>query len=146
MKIATNKKAKFDYEILETFKAGLVLQGNEVKSIREGKVSIKESYVKIINNEAFLMQSNIAKFTQDSAKDYQEVRPRKLLLSKKEILKLQEEVKLKNLTIIPLDIYFDRKYVKITIALGRGKKKFDKRQTLKERDTKRKLEKTMKLS
>lgn len=146
MIVANNKKAKFDYELIETLNAGIVLQGNEVKSIREGRISIKEAFVKIKNGEAFLMQANISKFSQDSNKDYEEVRPRKLLLSKKEIKYLEQEMKLKNYTIVPLDVHFDRKYVKIKLALAKGKKKVDKRQTLKERDTKRKIEKAMKYS
>ena len=143
-KIVTNKKAYFDYHIIEIFEAGLVLTGNEIKAIRESKISIKESFARIKNNEMFLINGYIGRFSQNTNQTYDEYRTRKLLLHKKEILKIIQLQKLENLTIVPLDVHFNKKYAKINIALVRGKKKHDKREDLKRKDIKREIEKTIK--
>lgn len=140
-----NRKARFDYEILKTFEAGIQLNGNEIKSILNKKCSILESYISIDNNEAFLKQSYIKCDDLSFYGKFEETRIRKLLLHKKEIKYLKDELKLNNhYTIVPLDIHLSEakknKKVKLTIALVRGKNNYDKRQTIKERDIKRQMQ------
>lgn len=129
-----NKKAYFDYTILDELEAGIVLCGTEIKSIRKGSVDLKDTFVIIKNNEAFLLNMYIAKYEEGNIFNHEERRTRKLLLHKKEIKKIKEQVKLEGLTIIPLKLYFKRNKAKILIGICKGKKLYDKRQTIKLRD------------
>lgn len=139
-----NRKAHYDYEIGETYEAGIVLTGTEIKSIRLGKANIKDSYIIIKNNEAYLLNAHISLYTQGNIFNHEEKRTRKLLLNKKEIFKLKDKVELLGYTIVPLKIYFKGPYAKITIALAKGKKSYDKRRTIKERQINREIQKMMK--
>ena len=122
-----NKKAYFDYEILESFEAGIVLKGTEIKSIREGKVNLKDSYAIIRNNEVFLLNTHISQYKEGNIFNHDETRTRKLLLHKKEILKIKDKLELQGLTLVPLKLYFKGEYVKIQLGLAKGKKNYDKR-------------------
>ena len=138
--LARNRKARFDYEILETLEAGIVLTGPEVKSIRNGGISIAESYVKPFQDGIYLLGSMVQPYSHGTGVgEYDPVRPRKLLLNQQEILKLTKKVTTKGLTIVALSVYLKRGYVKVLIALARGKAKEDKREAIKERDIKRSL-------
>lgn len=132
--IAKNKKAFHNFEILERLEAGLVLVGTEIKSIREGKVSFKDSYVTIRNGEAWLVGFHIAHYSHGNIWNHEEERKRKLLLSKREILKLHQKIKERGYTIAPIDIHLKNGKAKMTIGLARGKALYDKRDTLKKRD------------
>lgn len=132
-----NKKAYFDYSILEELEAGIVLTGTEIKSIRKGSIDLKDTFVNIKNNEAFILNMYIAKYEEGNIFNHEERRTRKLLLHKKEIKKLKEQIKIEGLTIIPLKLYFKKNKVKILIGICKGKKLYDKRATLKEKDLKR---------
>lgn len=135
---ATNPKAHFDYEILETIEAGLVLEGHEVKSIKTGKMSIKGSYVKIVNNEPYLIGATISPYQPaNTPKDYDPQRSRKLLLSKKEIAALTGTSHAHGLTLIPLKIYGKKGRLKLLVGIARGKKKYDKRESIKRKDIQR---------
>ena len=141
MKIITNnKKAYYDYFISDNLEAGISLQGSEVKSIRAGGISLNESYVKIIGDEVFLINCYIKPFEKSSAFVPDSKRMRKLLLKKQEISKLKQKVLEKGLTIVPLKVYLKGSLVKVEIGIGRGKKLFDKRATLKEKAVKREIE------
>ena len=143
--ISKNKKAYFDYEILENYMAGIVLVGSEVKSIRNKDVSIKEAYCHIDNGEMWIKGMHIAPFKESGTyQNHEPVRDRKLLLNKKEIKKLQEKVAQKGLTIVPLKIIITgRGLIKVDIGLAQGKKNYDKRVSLKEKDIKRDIERTI---
>ncbi len=141
--IHKNKKAYFDYEILQKFTAGLALSGAEVKAVREGKVNLKGAYVTIRKGEAFLKNMHIAKYSHASDPDYDPFRERKLLLNKKEIEKIAGQFNTQGISVIPLDIFIEKRYVKCLIALGRGRKKADKRQVIKEREVKRQLDRAI---
>ena len=132
-----NKKAYFDYSILEELEAGIALTGTEIKSIRKGSIDLKDTFVNIKNNEAFILNMYIAKYEEGNIFNHEEHRTRKLLLHKKEIKKLKEQIKTEGLTIIPLKLYFKINKVKILIGICKGKKLYDKRATLKEKDLKR---------
>ncbi|MFV0381440.1 MAG: SsrA-binding protein SmpB [Breznakia sp.] len=142
--ISYNRKAKHDYFIEETYEAGLVLSGTEIKSIRNGSVQLKDAYVSFFDNEAFIKNMYIPPFAQGNIFNHDETRERKLLLHKHEIKKLQQKVKLQGLTIVPLSLYLYRGRAKLEIALAKGKHLYDKRNSEKERDTKRMIEKVMK--
>lgn len=136
--VATNRKARFEYFILETYEAGLALQGTEIKSIRAGQVSISEAYVQIKNGrEAWLINCHVSPYDPASRFNHQPLRERRLLLNKKEIRELWDQVRIKGLTIVPLRIYFSRGYAKIEIGVARGKKNYDKRQEIAKRDFER---------
>ncbi|MGB5961286.1 MAG: SsrA-binding protein SmpB [Coleofasciculaceae cyanobacterium] len=136
--VADNRQARFRYEILETYEAGVELKGTEVKSIREGKANLRDGYALIRNGEAWLLNMHISPYEQSSAFfNHDPRRTRRLLLHKKEIRKLIGKVEQEGLTLVPLKMYFKRGFVKITIALGKGKKLHDKRQSIKEREDKR---------
>ena len=132
-----NKKAYFDYTIQEEIEAGISLVGTEIKSVRKGSVDLKDSFIIIKNNEAFLLNMYIAKYEEGNRFNHDERRTRKLLLHKKEIKKLKEKVSTEGLTLIPLKLYFKKNYVKILIGICKGKKLYDKRASIKERDLKR---------
>ena len=139
-----NRKARHDYDIISTYEAGIVLTGTEIKSIRNGKMNIKDSYVIIKNNEAYLLNSHIASYEQGNRFNHEETRTRKLLLHKREILKLRDKVDQEGLTLVPLKLYMQKNKVKILLGLCKGKKNFDKRETMKERDLKREASKLQK--
>ena len=132
-----NKKAYFDYTILEELEAGIALTGTEIKSIRKGSIDLKDTFVNIKNNEAYILNMYIAKYEEGNIFNHDERRTRKLLLHKKEIKKLKEQIKQEGLTIIPQKLYFKKNKVKILIGVCKGKKLYDKRATLKEKDLKR---------
>ena len=133
---AENRKARFDYEILEKFEAGIELIGTEVKAIRGGQMSLEGAFVIVRGGEAFLINANIPPYQAANApKDYDPLRNRKILLTKKEINELSGNEKNKSLTIVPISVYNKGKKVKIEIAVVKGKKKFDKRESIKKRET-----------
>jgi len=138
MKIS-NKKAHFEYFIIEEFIGGLQLLGSEVKSLRQGNASINESYIYVHNNEVFLKSSFIAKYKNSSYLNHEETRDRKILLSKKEISKILKEVKNVGITIIPIEIFLKGNLFKVKFGLAKGKKLYDKRESIKERDISREL-------
>jgi SsrA-binding protein len=144
--IAHNRRAKFDYELLQEFEAGIVLHGTEVKSLRLGQASINEAYVKEQGNEIFLLNANIQEYSQASQYfQHETARPRKLLLHRRQINRLIGGVNKDGLTIIPIKLFFDIKgMAKITIALAKGKRQYDKRQTIKQRDWNRQKERLLK--
>jgi SsrA-binding protein len=131
--VARNPKATHDYHILETWEAGIVLTGTEVKSLRNGKASIKEAYARVRNGEVFLEGMNITPYEQGNRYNHDPVRSRKALLHRREIEKLIGAVEQKGLTLVPLELYFRNGRAKVTLALGRGKKLHDKREDLKRR-------------
>jgi len=132
-----NREARFNYFILEEIEAGIALVGTEIKSIRNGKVQLKDSYVIIKNGEAFLINSYIGLYEEGNQFNHDERRTRKLLLHKSEIKKLEVKVKQEGLTLVPLKMYFVKGNAKVLVGVCRGKKNYDKRQTIKERDLKR---------
>jgi SsrA-binding protein len=141
---AENRKAHFNYEILEKYEAGIELLGSEVKSVRGGQMSLEGAFVIIRGGESFLINANVPPYQAKNApKDYDALRNRKLLLTKKEIVELAGSEKNKSLTIVPISVYNKGRKIKIEIALVKGKKKFDKRETLKKRDTDRELRREM---
>lgn len=143
--VADNRQVRFRYEILETYEAGIELKGTEVKSIREGKVNLRDGYALIRNGEAMLLNVHISPY--QSSSDYfnhDPRRTRRLLLHRQEIRKLIGKVEQEGLTLVPLKMYLKRGFVKITIALGKGKKLHDKRETLKQRQDKREMERAIK--
>ena len=128
--IARNKKSRHDYEPLDSYEAGMVLTGTEVKSLRAGKASLREAHVRIDKNEAWLVGANIPIYTHGGMENHEPTRRRKLLLSKRELKKLKQGIQEKGLTVVATQIYFKGPWVKLEIALARGKKKHDKRETL----------------
>lgn len=141
----TNKKARFNYEILETFEAGLVLFGYEVKAIRAGRGKLEGAHVIVRGKEAFLVGSSVSFYQEaNTPKGYEPERVRKLLLSKKELRLLEEKGEQAGLTIVPISWYNKGSSIKLELALARGKKKQDKRETLKKRDTKREINRILK--
>ncbi|MFA4875046.1 MAG: SsrA-binding protein SmpB [bacterium] len=138
--ISKNKKALFDYHIDERIEAGLALTGSEVKSLRDGQASLSDSYALIKNGEAFLLHAHIAPYAPASAFNHEPKRTRKLLLHKTEILKLSSKLKEKGYTLVPLMLYFKRGRAKVELGLARGKRQYDKRASIKARETKRELE------
>ena len=139
-----NRKAYFDYEILEEIETGIVLTGTEIKSIRNSNVNLKDSYAIIRNNEVYLLNMHISEYKEGNIFNQNETRTRKLLLHKKEILKLRDKIELNGNTLIPLKLYFKGNKVKILLGLAKGKKTYDKRETIKERDINRELKKELK--
>ncbi len=143
--IANNKKAFFDYFIEERYEAGISLHGTEVKSLRMGKCSIKESYIQIEKGEVYIYGMNISPYEKGNIFNKDPLRVRKLLLHRQEIIKLDAGVKVKGYTIVPLNVYLDRGLVKVEIGLAKGKKLYDKRDTLAKNDMKREAEKDFKI-
>ncbi|MGD8462977.1 MAG: SsrA-binding protein SmpB [Anaerolineae bacterium] len=142
--VATNRKARYQYHFQETHEAGLVLTGSEIKSIRAGQVSLKEGFVQFDGGEAWLMNVHIAPYHAASQQNHEPRRRRKLLLHRREIDRLQSRVQEKGLTIVPTRLYLKDGRAKVEIALGRGKKLHDKRQTIAKRDSKRQVERALK--
>lgn len=139
-----NRKARFDYEIEDEYEAGIVLKGTEIKSIRNGKANIKDSYAIIRNNELYLLNSNISLYEEGNRFNHEETRTRKLLMHKKEILKLKDKIEKEGYTLIPLKMYFKGSKLKVLIGLAKGKKNYDKREAIKKRDTEREMQKIIK--
>ena len=140
-----NRKASFNFELLEKFEAGIVLAGYEVKAVRAGKGKLDGSHVVIRGNEAFLVGASISPYqTANQPKNYDSEKPRKLLLSKKELARLETQGEQAGLTIVPIKLYNAGRNIKLEIAIARGKKKHDKRETLKKRDTSRDIERILK--
>ena len=144
--IATNKKASFEYFLIDKFEAGIKLKGTEIKSIRQGKCNINDSYVIFKNNRPYILNMFISKYENGNIFNHDETRSRELLLNKREILKLQSKIKLEGLTVVATKAYFKDALVKIEICLAKGKKLQDKREAIKERDSKRNIEKNLKNS
>lgn len=137
--IAQNRSARFNYHILEEFEAGIVLKGSEIKSIRLGNVNITDSFITIRKGEAFLINSHISKFDKSNIFNHDEKRDRKLLLNKREIRKIEKEIKEKGLTVICINLYFKEGLCKASIAICRGKKLYDKRKDLKDKALKKEM-------
>jgi SsrA-binding protein len=136
-----NKQANFEFSIIDTYVAGIILQGTEIKSIREGKVTLQDGYCYINNGELFVKSINISPYTQGTHYNHEPTRERKLLLKKAEIRKIESKMKEKGLTLIPLRLFLNpRGFAKLEIALAKGKKQFDKRESIKARDVKRELD------
>jgi SsrA-binding protein len=131
--VASNRKARHEFEILETFEAGLVLRGPEVKSLREGKVGFQDAYARLEGGEVWLHSLHISPYEQANRYNEDPLRPRKLLLNRQEIRRLVGRVEEKGLTLVPLEIYFRRGFAKVTLALARGRRLYDKREKLKRR-------------
>lgn len=143
--LAINPRAKYDYEILDTYEAGLVLSGQEVKSIKKGSMSLKGSYVVIRKEEAWLINAQVSPYQpKNTPADYNSTRSRKLLLHKKEIKELIGKTKQKGLTLTPIRVYTKQNRIKLEFGLGRGKKKSDKREKIKKRETQRKIRRALK--
>lgn len=138
--IAQNKKAYHDFTIEETYEAGIVLQGTEIKSIRAGKVNLKESYARIHKGEVFLIGMHVSPYEQGNRYNHDPLRERKLLLHNKEISKLIGETKEIGYSLVPLKLYLKNGYAKVLIGLAKGKKKYDKREDLKKKEAKREVE------
>jgi len=143
--ITQNKKAHFEYQILDKYEAGIQLKGTEVKSIRAGKSSINDGYIVEEDNELYVKNMNISTYDQGNINNHEPLRKRKLLLHRKEIEKIVRAIKEKGITVIPLKLYFKRSIIKLEIALGKGKKLYDKRETIKDRDNKKSLEREMRM-
>jgi len=143
--IAQNKKAYHDYFIEETFQAGISLVGTEVKSLRQGKCSLKESFIRIENMEAFLYSMHISPYEQGNVFNKNPLRTRKLLLHKSQIRKIFGAIQATGYTVVPLKVYFDRGLVKVDIGVAKGKKLYDKRQTIAKNDQRRQAEKDFKI-
>jgi len=137
--VATNRKAKFEYFLLETFEAGISLQGSEIKSIRAGQMSLGEAYVKIDMKEAWLINAHIAPYEQANRFNHDPLRERRLLLHKKEIRKIWEAIRQKGMTVVPVEVYLKDGRAKVEIALAKGKKLYDKRDALAQRDQEREM-------
>ena len=135
-----NRKATYDYFIEEEIEVGIVLKGTEIKSIRNGQANLKDCYAIIKNNEVFLLNMFISKYENGSIFNHDERRTRKLLLHKKEILKLRDKVEISGYTLIPIKLYFEKNKAKILLGVAKGKKNYDKRESIKEKDIKRDLE------
>ncbi len=142
--LASNRKARHDYEILDTFEAGLVLTGTEIKSIRQGKINLKDGFVSIHQGEAWIKGVHISPYEQGNLFNHDPLRNRKLLLHKREIIKLDQESQQKGLTLIPLKVYLVRGKAKLLFGLARGKNKYDKRHALKNQQAKRDIDRALK--
>ena len=142
--ITVNRKARHEYTILQTFEAGIALQGTEVKSLRQGKANLVDGYAKIENGEVWLVSVHISEYTQGNINNHDPVRSRKLLLKKSEIRKLIGKTKEKGLTLIPLRLYFKNGKVKVELALAKGKKVYDKRRDIAKKDFQREQERRIK--
>ena len=142
--VATNKKARHNYHIVDTYEAGIVLKGTEVKSIRNGNVNIKDSHARIKNGEVFLLSMHISPYKQANIFNHDPLRDRKLLLNKKEIKRLIGKVEERGMTLVPLRLYFKNGKVKVEIALVKGKRLYDKREDIAKRDLEREQERELK--
>ena len=141
--VASNRRAHHDFEILETYEAGLVLQGTEVKALRDGRADLKESYARLEGNEAWLVGCHIAHYTQGNRANHDPTRSRKLLLHRAELRRLVGKVMEKGLTLIPLRLYFKSGRAKVEIGLARGRKLLDKRHVIREREERREMDRAL---
>ena len=139
-----NKKAKFDYFIEDTFECGIVLKGTEIKSIRSGKANLKDSYGIIKNNELYILNMHISRYEAGNIFNHEETRTRKLLAHKKEIYKIRDKIEKEGYSLVPVKLYLKDGRAKILLGIAKGKKLYDKRQSLKEKDIKREIEKSIK--
>ncbi len=139
-----NRKAKYDYEILETYEVGIVLTGTEIKSIRNGNANLKDSYAIYKNGEVFLLGMHISPYKEGNQFNHDELRTRKLLLHKKEILKIKNYLDLDGYTLVPIKLYMNRNRAKILLGIAKGKKMYDKRESIKKRDIEREIRKQYK--
>lgn len=139
-----NRKAKYNYQVFDTLEAGIVLTGTEIKSIRLGKANLKDSYARIKNSEVELINMHISAYEQGNIFNHDETRTRKLLLHKREILKLHDKINLEGYTLVPLKLYFKGNKAKILLGVAKGKKNYDKRETIKQRDIDRNIRARMK--
>ena len=144
MVVATNRKANHNYKIIEKYEAGMVLTGSEVKSIRNNRVSIKEAYVRIFNNELFIIGMNISIYENSGYSGHEPASDRKLLVHKRELLKMKKFVEEKGRTLVPLKVYFKRGKAKLEFGLGQGKKLWDKRQDIKDKQLTRRIDRNIK--
>ena len=142
--IANNKKANHDYFIEDTYEAGIELTGTEIKSVRKGGVNLKDSYATIRNGQCFINNMHISVYEQGNRFNHDPLRRRRLLLHKEEIIKLKYKIERDGYTLVPLKVYIKRGYAKILLGIGKGKKNYDKRQTLKQKDMQRQIEKSLK--
>ncbi len=142
--VIQNKKARHEYHIEEDIECGLVLKGTEIKSIRKGNVQLKESYARIKNGETFIIGMHIAPYEQGNIHNHDPLRERKLLLHKKEVLKLEQKIKLQGITLVPLKIYFRDGFAKLSLGVAKGKNIRDKRETLKTKQANREMKKILK--
>lgn len=142
--LAQNRQARHNYEILDTLEAGMVLKGTEIKSIRNGKINLRDGYVSIRNGEAYLQNVHISPFDQGNIFNHDPLRSRKLLLHKKQIDSLYGQVKADGVTLVPLRVYLKNGFAKVLIGVARGKKKYDKREALKQKDMKREIDRALK--
>jgi len=138
--VAENRKARFDYNILETYKVGLVLEGNEVKSIRQGSVNLKDSFGKVENEEVWIYGMHVSPYQRADKRKINPIRPRKVLLQKRELLKLIGRVAEKGLTLVPLKVFLDGNWVKLELGLAKAKRKYEKRESLRRKEVKREIE------
>ena len=141
-----NRKARYDYEILEKYEAGIVLTGTEIKSIRKGNANLKYSYAVIKNGEVFLLNMYVSEYKEGNIFNHEETRTRKLLLNKNEIKKINDKIAIKGLTLVPVKLYFVNGKLKVELAVARGKHTYDKKETIKQRDIDRDMKKSMKES
>jgi SsrA-binding protein len=142
--ISQNRKAYHDYHIEDTLEAGIALSGTEVKSLRDGRANLKDSYVTVKGGEAYLLNCHISPYSHGNIMNHEPLRTRKLLLHRKEIDRLRGKIEAKGYTLIPLKLYFKGSFAKVEIGLARGKKFFEKRDTIKEREARREIEKAIK--
>lgn len=142
--VTENRRARHDYHVLERFEAGIALRGTEVKSLRDGKMMLKDSYAEVRQGEMYLVGAHISPYEQGNLYNHEPERARKLLLHKREILRLGAQVAEKGLTVVPLRVYFTKGIAKVELGLCRGKQSFDKRATVRERDEKRELDRAVK--
>ena len=142
--VAENRKARFEYNILESYRAGLVLEGAEVKSIRQGKVNLKDSFGRVEKEEVWIYGMHISPYQAADKRKYNPTRPRKVLLKKKELVKLIGKVAEKGLTLVPLRIFFEGNWAKIELGLARAKRKFEKREAIRRKEDQREVEKAFK--
>ncbi|HEV8675788.1 MAG TPA: SsrA-binding protein SmpB [Methylomirabilota bacterium] len=141
--VASNRKAHHNFEILETYEAGLVLRGTEVKALREGRADLKESYARVEGNEAWLLGCHISPYAQGNRANHDPLRPRKLLLHRAEINRLLGKIMEKGLTLVPLRLYFKDGRVKVEVGLARGRKTLDKRHVIREREERREMDRAI---
>ncbi len=137
--ISSNRKANFEYNILDRLEAGIVLTGTEVKSLREGKVNLQDSYGRVKNDEIWLVNSHISEYKFGNLNNHDPLRTRKLLLNRREIRKIRQQLQEKGLTLVPLKMYFKGSLVKVEVGIAKGKKLYDKRESTKKRDVERSL-------
>ena len=142
--LAQNKKARHDYNILETVEAGIVLTGTEIKSVREGRVTLKDGFAQIKNDEAWLENVHISEYTAGNRFNHDPLRRRKMLLHKKQIVQLGQKTSAKGVTLVPLKVYLKNGFAKVLIGVATGKHEYDKRETIKRRDQEREIQRTLK--